>query len=91
MHCALNMLTWITGHSPRARLMFFVNLHTFASTVFVFMHSIAIKFLGFLEENIKYFSICPHQTLMRYEMYYNTTLKTILMRTDREFTRLKQQ
>ena len=22
------------------------------------MHSIAIKFLGFLEENIKYFSIC---------------------------------
>ena len=40
-------------------------VHTFASTAFVFMHSIAIKFLGFLEENIKYFSICPHQTLMR--------------------------
>ena len=59
------MLTWITGHSSRARLMFFVNLHTFASTAFVFMHSIAIKFLGFLEENIKHFSICPHQTLMR--------------------------
>ena len=46
------MLTWITGHSSRARLMFFVNLHTFASTAFVFMHSFAIKFLGFLEENI---------------------------------------
>ena len=46
------MLTWITGQSSRTRLMFFVNLQTFASTAFVFMHSIAIKFLGFLEENI---------------------------------------
>ena len=53
----------VTRHSSRP--MFFVNLHTFASTAFVFMHSIAVKFLGFLEENIEYFSICPHQTLMR--------------------------
>ena len=65
MHCALNVYVDMKGHSSRARRMFFVNLHTLASTAFVFMHSIAIKFLDFLEENIKHFHLCPHQTLMR--------------------------
>ena len=66
MHCACALNVYVDMEYFTCSPYVLCKFATFASTASVFMDSIAIKFLGFLEENIKYFSICPHQALMRY-------------------------